>query len=135
MRCLLTHATYFKYNVRQKTSVGRPEEDITPKDNIGECLVVKCSISPSDNEQSLSDAVEEITEFSNDIDVNGVVIFPYAHLFEELRDPQEAIKFIDRFEEMLSDSFDSHIRVPFGWYKEYEYESTGHPLSASSRQY
>lgn len=135
MRCLFIHARDFSYSARKKSDIGRSQSEITMSDELTDCTVVKCSISPEDDEDTVDKMLDSLVDYSQDVDTQDVVIFPYAHLFEELANPEKALSLLDYFEQQSLKEFESVSRVPFGWYKHYEIESTGHPLSAASREF
>ncbi|MDY6777333.1 MAG: threonyl-tRNA synthetase editing domain-containing protein, partial [Candidatus Nanohaloarchaea archaeon] len=65
--------------------------------------------------------------------VERVVIFPWAHLADELADPGMARDLLDAFGQQVAGAGYETVQVPFGWYKEWELESKGHPMSVLSR--
>jgi threonyl-tRNA synthetase len=135
MRCLFIHARDFSYVARKKSDIGRSQSEITMSDELADCTVVKCSISPEDDEDTVDRMLGSLVDYSQDVDTKNIVIFPYAHLFEELAEPEKALFLLDYLEQQSSEEFDRISRVPFGWYKDYKIESTGHPLSAASREF
>ena len=60
------------------------------------------------------------------------MIFPYAHLTSTLSSPPIAMQILKGLDESLKAHGVEVKRAPFGWYKEYDIKSTGHPLSELS---
>ncbi|ADB57235.1 threonine--tRNA ligase [Archaeoglobus profundus] len=129
MRLLLIHADYIEYEPKEKTKFA---EDWEPKkERIEECLVVFTSVEKGD-ENVVDRAVEEIREVAKKLNVDKIVVYPYAHLSSNLADPDTAVAVLKEIESKLSQDFNVH-RAPFGWYKAFKLSCKGHPLSELSR--
>ncbi|WP_456327377.1 threonine--tRNA ligase [Archaeoglobus sp.] len=129
MRLLLIHADYIEYEPKEKTKFA---EDCEPKrERVEECLVVFTSVEKGD-EKVVDRAVEEIKDVAKKLNVDKVVVYPYAHLSSNLADPDTAVAVLKEIESKLSKDFDVH-RAPFGWYKAFKLSCKGHPLSELSR--
>ena len=63
-----------------------------------------------------------------------VVIYPYAHLSNELETPNGAMKVLDLMCDILDKTELNIERVPFGWYKSFSLSCKGHELSELSRR-
>jgi threonyl-tRNA synthetase len=97
--------------------------------------VVKCSVSPDDTQLEASKVISSLLNHAENIGANSIVLFPYAHLFEDLSEPEKALNLLDFLYDRILEEFQDAIRVPFGWYKEYTLHSHGHPLSAAAREF
>lgn len=129
MRLLLIHADYIEYEPKEKTKFA---EECEPKRvRVEECLVSFVSVEKGD-EKVVDRAVEEIREVAEKLNVERIVLYPYAHLSSNLADPDTAINVLKEMEEKLRKIYDVH-RAPFGWYKAFKISCKGHPLSELSR--
>ncbi len=129
MRLLLIHADYIEYEPKEKTKFA---EECEPKRvRVEECLVSFVSVEKGD-EKVVDRAVEEIREVAEKLNVERIVLYPYAHLSSNLADPDIAINVLKEMEEKLRKIYDVH-RAPFGWYKAFKISCKGHPLSELSR--
>jgi len=89
----------------------------------------------SDMEKVAMKTVEAILDVSSKIGVDNIALFPFAHLSENLASPDFAVSALKEIESHLkSEGFDT-MRVPFGWYKEFELRNKGHPLSVLSKSF
>ncbi|WP_457548912.1 threonine--tRNA ligase [Archaeoglobus sp.] len=129
MRLLLIHADYIEYEPKEKTKFA--EDCERRRERVEECLVAFISVEKGD-EKVVDRAVEEIKEVAKKLNVDKVVVYPYAHLSSNLADPDTAVAVLKEIESKLSRDFDVH-RAPFGWYKAFKLYCKGHPLSELSR--
>lgn len=135
MRCIFIHAIEFEYQSLKKSKIGRKKSKIEDEGSIEDCIVVKCSVSPDDTQLEASKVISSLLNHAENIGVNSIVLFPYAHLFEDLSEPEKALNLLDFLYDRILEEFQDAIRVPFGWYKEYTLHSHGHPLSAAAREF
>ena len=66
------------------------------------------------------------------VKTENIVLYPYAHLSNNLQTPIKSIKILDKISKLLEESYNV-IRAPFGYYKMFELKVKGHPLSELSR--
>lgn len=134
MKLLFIHARRFKYSVTEKAL-----EDPEPIDNNREkeftnALVVFISIEENDDYSIVDQASMEIIDIANKVKPNVIVLYPYAHLSNKLAPPPKALDTIKHLEKRLKESSSFSIyRAPFGWYKAFDLECIGHPLSELSK--
>jgi len=135
MRLLLIHSDHIEYEARKKTPVA--EEDITPRDALDEALAVFCAVESADEEDIdgvVDRAVREIADTAANLDVNAVMLYPYAHLSSDLSSPNAAVEALKKIEAGLIEEGTLTVkRAPFGWYKSFTLACKGHPLSELSR--
>lgn len=136
MRLLLIHAKNFRFKVRERAI--REAEDLSVSTSLWEgsnVLVVFVTVESRDVDvESLAKAAcNEIAYAAKSLGVSTVVIYPYAHLSDDLARPSSALRILRRMEQELRGMGFSVIRAPFGWYKEFELHCYGHPLSELSR--
>lgn len=133
MKLLLIHADYMEYEVKKKTKLA---EDYSGKgERIDEVLVVFTAVEKEDNEEVVEKAVNEVVDVARKVNVDKILIYPYAHLSSNLADADKGISLLNLFEEKLNElnEFEVH-RSPFGWYKAFKISCKGHPLSELSRE-
>lgn len=134
LRLLLIHADSFEYSVRQRAVKGA-EETKEEGTSFGESLVCFVSVEEGDSQGGVvRKAAEEIYEVAKSVGVELVVLYPYAHLSQNLAGPEEAKAVLTSVEKDLRELFHISVhRAPFGWYKSFKISNKGHPLAESSR--
>ncbi|MDY6773600.1 MAG: threonyl-tRNA synthetase editing domain-containing protein [Candidatus Nanohaloarchaea archaeon] len=151
MKQLFNHVSRFRYRAVEETEMaeelederleqheeqadeGRSQEESQPalSEETGEALLVKICSEPGDE---ADDAIPEIVDTASDLGLDTVILFPWAHLSQDLMSPPEAKELLEDVERNLEERGYDVIRAPFGWYKEWELESKGHPMSVLSRE-
>jgi threonyl-tRNA synthetase len=79
-----------------------------------------------------NDAAKKISEIVEQVHAKRIVLFPFSHLSNELSSPESSVEALDNITKSLQEKYEV-FRVPFGWYKEWEVKTKGHPLSVLSR--
>ncbi|MEM2192117.1 MAG: threonyl-tRNA synthetase editing domain-containing protein, partial [Candidatus Hadarchaeales archaeon] len=74
-----------------------------------------------------------IKDVASKVKAKNLVLFPFAHLSSSLSSPEFAVQILKCLECKLAEEGFRVMRVPFGWYKAFEFKSKGHPLSVLSR--
>ena len=135
MKILLIHSDHLEYQVKKKTPVA---EDI-PGDMMAgameECLTVFTAVEKKDEgreDEVVEKGALEIEKVAEQLGVDRVMLYPYAHLSPELSSPDTAVKVLKGLEHTLSHKYTVH-RSPFGWYKAFKLSCKGHPLSELSK--
>ncbi|MDI9632791.1 MAG: threonine--tRNA ligase [Methanolinea sp.] len=134
MRLLLIHSDFIEFEAKQKT--GMAEEDHPLKGFAEEALVVFCAVESGDEddiEDVVEQAGEEISRAADQLSVENIVLYPYAHLSSDLARPDTAVGALKMLEHLLVDIGFEVTRAPFGWYKSFRLSCKGHPLSELSR--
>jgi len=130
---LFIHASNFSYEVKEK-AVEKAEEDYLPSLKKENALVVFTTVEKGDDEEIIRKAVENIKDIFSKVKASCVIIYPYAHLSNNLSSPDVAISSLKEIEKELKDSGIETYRAPFGWYKAFSISCYGHPLSELSRR-
>lgn len=136
MKLLLIHSDYIEYEARDSTPVAESEDDVALAGGAEEALVVFTAVESSDSEDLddvVASAVAEVVDVAGELGVEAVVVYPYAHLSEDLSDPDVAVEALRGMADALEDEGYSVSRAPFGWYKRFELSCKGHPMSELSR--
>lgn len=129
---LFKHVDYVYWKVKKKATKEREELTEENKERkIEEALLIYLAIENND-EDKVDKAVSEILDVSGKIKAERIVLFPFVHLFiDKPASPSVSMRILDDISKKLGMEV---YRIPFGWYKEYEYRSKGHPLSTLSRR-
>ncbi|AGB05119.1 threonyl-tRNA synthetase [Aciduliprofundum sp. MAR08-339] len=131
MRILFIHADYIEFESKSK-AMKDAEEIEKKRERYEECLVAFISMEEGDA-GIVERAKNEIVDVAKKLNVERIVLYPYAHLSSKLAGPAEAIKVLKELENMLKDQYEVH-RAPFGWYKSFVISCKGHPLSELSKE-
>jgi threonyl-tRNA synthetase len=134
MRLLLIHSDYIEYEAKKKTKVAEEEAVLTDSQN--EALTVFCaveSVDEDDPENVVMQAVQEIDKTADQVNVDNIVIYPYAHLSSDLASPDFAVMVLKALKTELEAEGFSVKRAPFGWYKAFKLSCKVHPLSELSK--
>lgn len=135
MKILALHTDYIKFKPLKKAlkKIGDlvDKEEKESKD----ALAVMTAVEAGD--KNISEVVDklsgEIDKIVDQVNVENVVLYPYAHLSSNLASPEVAVKVLDEAEKKLSKKYNVS-KAPFGYYKEFEMKVKGHPLSELSRE-
>jgi len=139
MRLLLIHADNFSYGLTGKTPMAEKiDESVHESNTFDDPLVVFSTIESSDAskpDEIINLALIEIEKLFNELKPPTIIIYPYAHLSNDLGRPSDAIKILDGLKNKLQNAlpYVQIERAPFGWYKSFSIACKGHPLSESSR--
>jgi threonyl-tRNA synthetase len=135
MRLLLIHSDSMEYEAREKTRIA--EECSLLVDGMQEALTVFTAVEEADAdgvEDVVQQAISEIVETADRVGTKNILLYPYAHLSNELAPPDVAIRVLTLVEQGLNDLGAYTVkRAPFGWYKSFSLKCKGHPLSELSR--
>jgi len=132
---LFIHADEMSFEARQKTKIAEEEPPIKEAE-VEDCLVVFAAVQEADEEnpKAIAEAaVEEIEDVAGELKVDRIVLYPYAHLADDLASPDVAVDVLKRMEGLLKERGYEVVRAPFGWYKAFRLTCKGHPLSELSR--
>ncbi len=135
MKLLLIHSDYIEYEAREETPVA--EDEAALEGRLEEALTAFIAVEEGDEEdiESVVDgAFDEIVDVADELGVEGVMVYPYAHLSQDLASPDAAVDALKRIANRLRDDAGYEVgRAPFGWYKAFEISCKGHPMSELSR--
>ncbi len=130
MRILSVHSDLIKYRATKKTPAA--EEIQIKQDEMHDCVVLFCSVEKLDEKNPdyvAKSAARNVMERLARLKVDRVMVFPYAHLSSTLSSPKTALAVLNGLTRILEDYGILVRRAPFGWYKEFEIKSKGHPLA------
>ena len=135
MKLLLIHSDYIEYEVKKK-AIKAPEDIDKKHDRFDEALTVFTAIEEIDaksSDQAVKNAVSEIAKTAEQLNVNKIMLYPYAHLSSNLANPKQAQQLLIELEYELNQQHFEVKRSPFGWYKAFKISCKGHPLSELSK--
>jgi len=137
LRLLLIHAEEFEYEAREKAIDSAEELDgVKGSARVTNSLVAFVTVEGCDGkglEEVVGCAAREIADVAKRLNVNRVVVYPYAHLSPDLALPGVAVRALRRLAEELRGMGYEVTRAPFGWYKRFTLKCYGHPLAELSR--
>lgn len=140
MRVLYIHAKEFRYKPIKKAKLNRVEESGNELKKYKDILVAFITVECGDfqrRKEIVHNMMDDLKIHLERLNTNRLLIYPYAHLSDNLEDSMKAIrmlKFIDVMIKKMMPNLD-YERAPFGWYKEFLIHCLGHPLSELSRKF
>ena len=105
------------------------------KERFENCVVILTSIEKGDDESLIEDFIKEPLEYLKKIQCNSVLIYPYAHLSNNLWSARIAKEFLEMLKQELVKEGLEVEKSPFGWYKRFTIQCKGHPIAESFREY
>lgn len=135
MKLLLIHSDFIEYEVTKKA--GKFAEEIPEelkKGGLEEALAAFIAVEKGDEDDpsgAVAQGAKEIRAVTKSVKTDRVMLYPYAHLSDDLAKPDVAVQVMKDLETELSEM--EVKRSPFGWYKSFRLSCKGHPLSELSR--
>jgi threonyl-tRNA synthetase len=133
---MMIHADRFSFEVTGKATGTGSVDELSPGEDRGEvddALVAFMSVETVDESAPHDVAEQAAAQISTTADKVGaarVMVYPYAHLSNDLATPRIATRVIAEVFEHLRANVDLEVhRAPFGYYKAFEIACKGHPLS------
>lgn len=132
MRALQLHVDHIEYEpVRREGSVY---EEIQPgPKSLRDAVVLFTSVEEKDDEEVAERLLREVADFMNRVGANTLVLYPYAHLSNELAPPLKALQLMKHMEKKAREAGLNVHRAPFGWNKRFIISVKGHPLAEQFR--
>lgn len=129
MRLLQLHAEFMEYEPVEE-ELNDAEKNISKsKTRLESLIVVFVSVERGDNKIIIEKAIEEIKNYTENLKVNRILIYPYSHLSSHLASPKFAFDIIKELETKLRKIINDVNRAPFGWTKGFNIKVKGHPLA------
>ncbi|MDG6903100.1 MAG: threonine--tRNA ligase [Nitrososphaerota archaeon] len=134
MKILQMHADFIEYTPVKKEV--KNAEDIVPSTvKESDIVVLFTSFERGDDTGLVAKAVAESKEFLAKLGTKRVLLYPFAHLSQDLAPPPDALDLLLSMEkDAKAAGLDVH-RAPFGWTKALQIKVKGHPLAEMSRSY
>ena len=128
------HTDFIEYTPVKKEIAGAEEAD--PKTAREDDIVVLfTAVEKGDDGALAKQAVEEAADFLGKLGTKRVMIYPFAHLSQNLASPRDALGVLLEMEEGARARGLDVRRAPFGWTKALQVKVKGHPLAEMSRSY
>ncbi|MEM0475935.1 MAG: threonine--tRNA ligase [Candidatus Norongarragalinales archaeon] len=135
MRLLQLHCDYVAFKPKSKalkTAEALSEEE-KKGTRIEDVVVVFSSFEADDDERVLEEAAHAVEKDFRDVKAKTILVYPYAHLSNNLAPPAKAVALLEKFTEIVRRFAPDAQRAPFGYYKEFELKCKGHPLAELSK--
>ncbi|MBF0136696.1 MAG: threonine--tRNA ligase [Magnetococcus sp. DMHC-1] len=141
MKILLLHADHFRFHVTGETAISKGLEPLAESDRTGameQVLVCMIAVEKGDGEDPgamAQKALVVIRDQCAQIRETRLMLYPYAHLSGNLESPRAAVAVLDGLTTLCRQdpAFSEVGRAPFGWYKGFDIQVKGHPLSEAVR--
>src|SRR5438132_396707 len=134
MKILQLHADFIEYKPIKK-EIPSAEEAKTESVREEEILLLFTAVEVGDDSETAARAVAEAKEFLGKLRLNKMMIYPFAHLSQNLAKPNDARPVLQKmFEEAKAKGIEVY-KAPFGWNKALQVKVKGHPLAEMSRSY
>ena len=132
MRILQLHSNFIEYEAIEK-EIPSAEEPEKTKDRLEEIVVLFTAIEEGDDLNVAKKAMESTKASLDQLKVNRVLIYPYAHLSSNLAKPSEALKVLNELKNVAQEMGLETYSSPFGWCKQFSISIKGHPLAEHLR--
>ena len=128
------HTDFIEYTPVKKEIAGAEEADskTAREDDI---VVLFTAVEKGDDGALAKQAVDEAADFLGKLGTKRVMIYPFAHLSQNLASPKDALGVLLEMEEGARARGLDVRRAPFGWTKALQVKVKGHPLAEMSRSY
>lgn len=110
------------------------EEEDVKSHRFENFILLLTSIEKGDTEKLADKAMDDAIGFARKQKSNGILIYPYAHLSDNLETQDKSLDIIKKMRQFPSKG----IRIEsaaFGWNKKLSIDIKGHPLAEQSRRY
>jgi len=134
LKVLQLHADSISYKPIAK-EIANAEECEVKEYSYKEVAVLFTAIEDIDDESVVQEAASELKKSLSNINAKNVLIYPYAHLSQQLAEPEKAMMIIVKLQLALSDYGFKVERAPFGWNKSFEIKVKGHPMAEQAKSF
>ena len=98
-------------------------------------LALFVSVERGDSEAYASKAVRDAVGFAEKQKIGNIVLYPFAHISDNLEEPQRAMNLLDYMAKEAEKSNMKVHKAPFGWNKRLSFSTKGHPLAETLKSY
>jgi len=134
MRILQLHSDFIEYEPIER-EISEAEECERGRVRLEGIVVLFTAVEDGDTEDVARKAVEEVRHSIQELKVNRILIYPYAHLSSNLARSSEALKIVKEMEKHAKELGLETYRTPFGWCKQFFISVKGHPLAEQSKTF
>jgi threonyl-tRNA synthetase len=135
LKILQFHVDFIAYRPIAKEVANAEEIAETKPVRQEELLVLFTAVEKGDDRTVAQTAISDAKKFAEKLKVNRMMIYPFAHLSQNLARPDDAFPILKDMEEEAKALAIETYRAPFGWNKALEIKVKGHPLAEMSRNY
>ena len=132
MRILQLHSNFIEYEAVEK-EIALAEEPEKKKDRLEELVVLFTAVEEGDDTNVAQKAMESTKASLDKLGVNRILIYPYAHLSNNLAKPADALKVLNEMKNIAKELGLETYWTPFGWCKKFSISIKGHPLAEHLR--
>jgi len=132
LKILQLHSNFIEYRPVKK-EITSAEECEKKSTRLEELVVLFTCIEKEDSFETAHKAVDYVKEYLDQIKTSRILIYPYAHLSDNLAGPAEALNILKEMERYAKSLGVETYRAPFGWCKEFSISIKGHPLAEQFR--
>jgi len=132
MRILQLHSDFIEYEPIEK-EIKIAEETEKKKNRLEDIVVLFTAIEDGDNKNVIEASIDDLKTSLKVLKAKKILIYPYAHLSNNLAKPEDALKLIRHMEKYAKKSKLKVFRAPFGWCKQFSVKIKGHPLAEQSK--
>jgi len=132
LRILQLHSNFIEYEVVEK-EIALAEEPEKKKGRLEELAVLFTAVEEGDTTDVARKAMENTKESLDKLKVNRILIYPYAHLSNNLAKPADALKVLNEMKGIAKELGLETYHTPFGWCKKFSISIKGHPLAEHLR--
>lgn len=133
-KILQFHVDHIEYRPIKKELSSAEDIDPVPRRE-EDLLVLFTAVEKGDDEKTATTAINDLKKFADNLKVKKIMIYPFAHLSQNLSPPKQAFEVLRKMEEESKAAGLETSRAPFGWNKALEIKVKGHPLAEMSRNY
>lgn len=91
------HSNYIEYRLIKK-EIDSAEESEKKEFRLEEIVVLFTSVEEEDDDNTATAAIDEVKMALNNLKVNKIVIYPFAHLSSSLASPYDALNVLKKME-------------------------------------
>ena len=128
LRILQLHSNFIEYEAVEK-EIALAEEPEKKKDRLEELVVLFTAVEEGDDTNVAQKAMESTKASLDQLKVNRILIYPYAHLSNNLAKPVDALKVLNEMKNIAKKLGLEIYCTPFGWCKKFSISIKGHPLA------
>ncbi len=132
MKILQLHTDFIEFRLVKK-EIDAAEDCELKEFKYDNILVLFTSVEEGDDESVVLKAIEDVKSSLNQLGLNRILIYPFAHLSSNLANPFEAYKVLKFMEDSAKGAGIETYRAPFGWNKQFSLSIKGHPLAEQFR--
>ena len=111
------------------------EESKEKRVEVKDALVLLVSVEKGDTEEVAMKAIDDAVAFASKIKRKKIVLYPFAHLSNNLEEPSAAAAIFSKMKEAALSKGMEVYAAPFGWNKSLQLDVKGYPLAEQSRSY